>query len=264
MTTTLTQSAVGSDLTARWLPMRGRAGVGGFPLLCLPHAGGSASAFMPWIGRVPGVSVLPLQPPGREARYGEPAFSAMEPLVGELAGLVVDDVVADGRPYAVYGHSHGALIGFELAREIRRRGARTPVHLFVSGSIAPQCGAAETGPPVSGMPREEIVGWLRRLGGTPEWLLADRDALDMVLPAIKGDFTVRERYSYVDEPPLPLPITVIAGTADTRVRPDLQYRWGEQTAAAFEQRTLDGGHFAVYEQAALTQHYLREGLETWL
>ncbi len=250
-------------LAGRWVPLRGRADGDGFPLLCLPHAGGSASAFTAWIGRVPGVSVLPVQPPGREARYSEPAFVEMQRLVEELATVVLDDVV-EGRPYAIYGHSHGALIGFELVREVRRRGGRLPVRLFVSGSVAPQCGAAEEGPPVSGMSRAEIVGWLRRLGGTPEWLLADRDALDMVLPAIKGDFTLRERYVYAAEKPLPTPITVVAATRDTRVRPDLQYRWGEQTTGGFEQRTLDGGHFAVYEQAALTHRYVLEGLETWL
>lgn len=251
-----------AGIASRWLPMRGRAGSDGLPLLCLPHAGGSASAFTPWIGRVPGVSMLPVQPPGREARYSEPAFTEMEPLVAELATVTLD--VVDGRPYAVYGHSHGALIGFELLREIRRRGGRAPVGLFVSGSIAPHLGAAEAGPPVSGMSRTEVVGWLRRLGGTPEWLLNDRDALNMVLPAIKGDFTVRENYAYVDGEPLPTPITVVASTNDTRVRPDLQYRWREQTSGGFEQRTIDGGHFAVYEQAAVTHRYLREGLETWL
>lgn len=259
MTATLSAPATAAD---RWLPLRGRVDPADLPLFCLPHAGGGASAFLPWVGRLPGVAVLPTQPPGREARYAEPAFTEMSTLVAELADVVAAETGA--RPYAVYGHSHGALIGFELAREMRRRGHRLPVHLFVSGSIAPQCGASETGPPVSGMSASEIVGWLRRLGGTPEWLLNDRDALNLVLPAIRGDFTVREQYEYADEPPLPVPVTVLAATADGRVRPDLQYRWGEQTSAAFDHRTLDGGHFAVYEQADLTRSYLREALETLL
>lgn len=250
------------DLGARWLPMRARADADALPLFCLPHAGGSASAYGPWIGRVPGVAVLPVQPPGRESRYREPAYERMEPLVDELASVVLEHV-GEHRPYAVYGHSHGALVAFEVLREVRRRGGHLPVRLFVSGAPAPQCGL-DDGPPVTAMSRADLVTMMRRLGGTPEWLLSDPSALDMVLPAIRGDFSVREAYGYVDEAPLDVPLTVLASTADPRVSVDRQARWAEQTTAGCTVETLPGGHFAVFEQAARTHAAVAAGLAPWL
>lgn len=261
--TAATTERSGTEVSAgRWLPLRGRADPDGLPLFCLPHAGGGASAFTPWIGRLPGVAVFPVQPPGREARYAEPAYTAMAELVSDLAPVILDQV--DGRPYAVYGHSHGALIGFELIREIRRRDGPLPVRLFASGSVAPQCGSAEDGPPVSRMSRSELVGWLRRLGGTPEWLLSDPGALGMVLPAIQGDFAVRESYSYVEDGPLPVPMTTIAATHDRRVRTDLTHRWAELSSVGCEHRSVSGGHFAVYEPGAPTVRFILEDLAVHL
>jgi surfactin synthase thioesterase subunit len=250
------------DPVARWLPMRARTTPGTFPLYCLPHAGGGASAYMPWLDRIPGVAVIPVQPPGREGRLREPAYERMAPLVEDLAAILMDSL-SSGRPYAIYGHSHGALVAFELLREVRRREGPMPVRLFVSGSPAPQCGA-DNGPAVTAMSRAEVVDWLRRLGGTPEWLLADPSALDMVLPAILGDFTVRESYTYVEEPPLPVPITVLAATGDSRAGFEPQARWREQTTLGCEMHTYTGGHFAVFEQATATHGHIAAALRSWV
>jgi surfactin synthase thioesterase subunit len=167
--------------------------------------------------------------------------------------------VAGSRRYAVYGHSLGALVAFELLRELRRRGAPEPVHLFVSGCVAPHH-TYDDGPPVAGMSRPEVVQMLRRLGGTPEWLLADADALDMILPAVRADFSVKETYEYAPEAPLRVPVTVLSSTADPRVPHELQAGWREQTIGAFDLHTLVGGHFAVFEQAELTCRYLAGAL----
>ncbi|MBC6447366.1 thioesterase II family protein [Actinokineospora xionganensis] len=247
------------DVTARWLPLRALTRPG-LPLFCLPHAGAGGSAYRTWLDRMPGVAVHPVQPPGRESRLREPAFERMGPLVEELASVVLETV--DG-PYAVYGHSHGALVGFELLREIRRRGGPAPVRLIVSGSAAPQCGV-DDGPPVTGMTRPELIAMLRRLGGTPEWLLADAGAVDMILPAIVGDFTVREAYEYVPEPVTDVPITILASTDDPRASLARQQRWQELTSASTDLHTLVGGHFAVFEQAVSTHRIVSAALRPWV
>lgn len=247
-----------------WLPMRSQsraADPGALPVFCLPHAGGSASAYRPWLGQLPGAAVLPVQPPGRETRLRDTTFTAMDPLVAELAPIVVDE--AAGGPYAVYGHSLGALVAFELVRRIRALGAPEPVHLFLSGCAAPdRC--ANDGPRVLGMSEPEVAEMLRKLGGTPAWLLDDPDMRSMIMPAVRADFSVKETYVHRDEPPLSTPITVLASTADPRAEHSLQGGWRTQTTGGFELHTLAGGHFAVFEQAALTHKYLLEGLRPWL
>lgn len=245
------------DVASKWLPFKAQAGLGGVPLFCLPHAGGGASAFRTWLGQVPGVGVLPVQPPGREARFREPPHQHMEPLVADLASLVLDE--AGENPFAIYGHSLGALVAFELVREIRRRGAPAPVRLIVSGCVAPGH-PFDDGPPVRDMSRPELLRMLRDLGGTPEWLLADTSFVDMILPAVRADFSVKETYEYRAEPPLDIPLTVLASTDDPRASHDAQSRWRQQTSADFELHTFVGGHFEVFDQAALTHKYLAEAL----
>ena len=247
--------------TAPWLPLRAHTRRDAFPLFCLPHAGGGASAFRTWLDRMPGVAVLPVQPPGREARFRDTPYERMAPLVADLATLV--DEVAGSCPYAVYGHSLGALVAFELIREIGRRGTERPVHLFVSGCAAPHCPPADE-PVVTRMARVEVVRMLRRLGGTPDWLLEDPNLLDLILPAVRSDFAIKESYGYVSGSPLTVPVTVVSSTEDKAAPHDLQARWVELTTGQFRLYTLTGGHFAVFEQANLTHAYLADALRAWL
>src|SRR3954454_11305125 len=122
-------------------------------LLLIPHAGGGASAFRGWAEALPPeVEVCPVQLPGRENRMREPAFDRLPPLVEALAGALERwrDL-----PYAVLGHSNGALIGFELARHARRTGAPGPVHLFASGRRAPHVPSRQRD--VYRLPQDELV-----------------------------------------------------------------------------------------------------------
>jgi surfactin synthase thioesterase subunit len=249
------------DAASRWLPLRSQTDPGSLPLFCLPHAGGGASAFRTWLNGIPGVAVLPVQPPGREARFREAPHERMAPLVDEIATVVLD--AAGSGPYAVYGHSLGALVAFETLHEIRRRGGPDPVHLFVSGSVAPHC-ATDDGPPVAGMSAAQVVQMLRRLGGTPEWLLADPGALNMILPAFRADFSVKETYEYAPGPPLRVPVSVLSSTDDPRAARELQGKWQDQTIGTFRHHTLVGGHFAVFEQAEVTRRHLAEALAPWM
>lgn len=264
MTTAL---APAEPATAAWLPFAEQPGCTGVRLYCLPHAGGSASAYRSWFGRLGGVSVRPVQLPGRETRLRDTPYDRMDLLVPDLADAVLADLVrtdpvpadtspgGETRPYAVYGHSLGALVGFELVREIRRRGGPAPVHLFVSGCAAP--GSPDDGePPVAGMTQGEVVALLRRIGGTPEWMLADPTVLRMILPPFRADFGVRDTYVYRPGQPLEVPITALAATDDPRAGTADVAGWRDQTTGRFTSHTLTGGHFAVLEQAAVTHRYI--------
>ena len=243
----------------RWLPYPAPTPARPVRLYCLPHAGGSASSFRGWLDAMPGVTVCPLQPPGREARFRDRPHRSMGPLAAEIADVVL--ATAEG-PYAVYGHSLGALVAFEVVREIRRRGAPAPVHLFVSGSAAPQCDPDGL-PEVHDASDADVVALLRALGGTPDWLLSDPSLLEMILPAVRADFSVKETYRYAPDSPLDVPLTVLAASGDPRAAMPLMPRWQEQTSAAFELHTVGDGHFAVLEQAPLTHKYLAEALRPW-
>lgn len=238
---------------ARWLPFLRQTQVSSrAPVLyCLPHAGAGASVYRSWVGALPGIAVVPVQLPAREGRFQDEPYERMAALVGDLAEVVL----AQGRPFALYGHSFGALVAFELLRELRRRGGPDPLHFFVSGFVAPHT-RFDDDEPVMGMSEPQLVGLLRDLGGTPEWLLSDPAAVRMLLPAVRADFCVKETYEYYDEPPLTVPITAFASTADPRVREDRIACWREQTLGEFRLHTFTGGHFAVFEQSAATHRHI--------
>jgi surfactin synthase thioesterase subunit len=244
-------------LADAWLPYPDTDA--GVRLYCLPHAGGSASAFRPWIGRLAGVAIRPVQPPGRETRMGDSPHTDMAELTAELADVVLAD--AEDRPYAVYGHSLGALVGFELLHRIRRIAGRPPAHFLVSGCRAPQWAAPQDETAMDrDMSQDRMVAWLRSLGGTPEPFLADPRVLGMILPPIRADLSVKNSYEYHPHPPLDVPITSVAATDDPRAGVAAIGAWRDQTVGRFKLHTLSGGHFAVFDQAEATLEIIRRAL----
>lgn len=210
-------------------------------LFCLPHAGAGASAYRAWARGLPSrVGVCPLQPPGRETRMRERALASVEPLVAELA----DDLAALlDRPYAVLGHSVGAVVAFELVREIRRRGGPPPVHLVVSGRAAPQL--PHPRPPTGELTPDRLAGLLRDLGGTDAAVLADQALMAVMAPLFEADFAVNETYRYRSEPPLDVPITAFRSTGDPRAAAAPVAAWAAQTTREFRSHVLGDGHFAL-------------------
>ena len=236
----MTESVVRSP----WLPF-GVAQDTEIRLLLLPHAGAGATVFRAWSSGLPSfIGACPVQPPGREKRRREPSLRSADAIVALLAPEVMSAVKP---PYALFGHSTGALCAFELARQIRRLGGPTPAHLFVSGRRAPQLPMART--PIGGLSPEELSAVLGRLGGTPEQVLAEPAMLAMIQPLLAADFAVNEDYSYHPESPLDLPNTAFAGSADGTATPEQMTGWAEQTSGEFNAVTLSGGHFSIFDQS---------------
>lgn len=209
-------------------------------LFCLPYAGGGASTYRSWSAGLPGIGVLPIQLPGREERLSETPISSMRPLVEELATTI--QPLLD-RTYAIFGHSMGARIAYELTRELRRRGAPVPAILFVSGCKAPHIPRVPT-PPVATLPDALFAAMLQRMNGTPPEVFDNPELMRAVLPTLRADFMVVDGYQYADEPGLDLPISVFGGTTDADAREDDLLAWEAHTRRGFRLRMLPGGHFA--------------------
>ncbi|MCZ4603611.1 thioesterase domain-containing protein [Streptomyces sp. Lzd4kr] len=238
-----------------WLPY-GTRPEAGTRLLCLPHAGAGAATYRSWgQGLPPEIAACPVQPPGRERRYGEEPFASVEPLAKELAGVIADSVRA---PYAVFGHSTGALCAFETLRELRRIDGPMPVHLFVSGRCAPQ--TPLTRHDLASMDLVELADLLRQLGGTPEEVLAEPDLLALLQPLLVADFSVNQGYAYTVEPSLDVPITAFAGIDDRGADVALTEPWAIHTAQQFALHALPGGHFAIFESAVTVHSHIAAAL----
>jgi medium-chain acyl-[acyl-carrier-protein] hydrolase len=212
-------------------------------LLCLPYAGGTASVFRSWADVLPpDVEIHAVQLPGREWRIKEEPFRRIGPLVDALLEVVAP---LDDRPLALFGHSLGALISYELALRMRRAGMDEPAHLFVSAHRAPQLEATE--PRVHDASDEAFMNSLRALQGTPEELLANEELMALVLPVLRADFEIADTYEHEPGPPLTAPLSAFGGVGDLVTPRERLEPWEELTTGEFKLRMLPGGHFFVNE-----------------
>jgi len=182
--------------------------------------------------------VCPVQLPGRENRIRESPYTDILPLVEALAGQVQMYLQ---KPFALYGHSMGALLAFELARILQRKSAPLPQTLFLAAHRAAHLPLRRA--PLYALPNEELIQALRRLGGLQEEVLEDRELLDILLPTIRADLTVCDLYDYSPDTPLNCPFQLYAGRDDKEVLPEDMESWGQHSTKGSSLRIFSGGHF---------------------
>lgn len=208
-------------------------------LFCLPYAGGGASAYWSWRQEIISeVEVCPVQMPGREHRIKEPPL-CMLPL---LVDAIFDNIRSHlDLPYAIFGHSMGAVLAFELADRCRQEMDIQPVHLFASGTDAPQLPEVE--PLIYKLPDHEFIRELQVINGDLNAQLKHQELMQLLLPALRADFTAIQTYKYNHRPPLDCPITAFGGSEDPYVSLEGLESWSAQTTSRFESKRFKGGHF---------------------
>lgn len=196
-------------------------------LFCFPYAGAGDSIFRSWQGGLSDtIEVCPVQLPGRGARVTEPSYTELDQLVRSVGSGLAP--VLD-KPFALFGHSMGALIAYELARHLRSEYSAEPVHLFVSGRCSPQT------------VREPIDPEL--LDSELSQMIEDRELVELVLPILRADLVLCRSYNYTPGPPFNFPITAFGGLDDRGTPRACIEGWREHTAGPFVLRMLPGDHF---------------------
>lgn len=225
-------------------------------LVCFPYAGGGASVFASWpAGTGPDIEVCAVQLPGREARFGQRPFQDVRTLVSaveaSLGGLLDE-------PFALFGHSMGALVAFEFARRLAARRRRAPAHLFVSARPAPHL--RRPWPRAHLLPDDQLIDRVRQIGGTPAQVLADARLMRLVLPVLRADFAVNDGHVHRPGPLLDCPVTALGGRDDPEASPRALTAWQRHTTGPFRLRLFDGGHFYLREHRDELLRVVRESL----
>lgn len=216
-----------------------------FTLLLVHHAGGSAAAFAPLVRHLPADwRVLAVDLPGRLMAMGEGGCRSAAEAVDWLAPLTRR--VVDG-PYGVFGHSMGALIAYELARELSRQGT-APAWVGLSGAPAP--GHRPDSAQRHLWSRERLTEFMRDLGGTPEEVLALPDVVGPMVRALRSDLAVVDTYEEFPGPPLPAPLSLFTGEDDPVAGAERVAPWAGHTTAPTREHSWPGGHFYLFEHAA--------------
>ena len=225
-----------------WISLSKRAWNSG-RLFCFPYAGGGALTYHSWPNRIlKGIEVARVNLPGREARFKEPLFRDLQSLVDVLADELIPWI---DRPFAFYGHSMGALLAFELTRELRRRHNLLPHHLFVSGYGAPH--SFFPGLLISELPDKDFLLKISQLGGLPDIIAQNEELMEIYLPILKADFQMLENYVYKEESPLECPLTAFGGLSDPIFNRDSILAWNIHTNVKFESLFFPGGHFFLLD-----------------
>ncbi|MFT7840495.1 alpha/beta fold hydrolase [Saccharothrix sp. BKS2] len=224
-----------------WFDDRFRLGDATASLYCFPFAGGTSAFYSSWAGAfTDGVELVPVQLPARGVRMAEPPATDL----GSMAAEVAARIAASATRPLLFGHSMGAITAFEVARRLRELG-RPAGHLFVSGRPAPPIPLPRT--VVSDLPRAAFLRVLRDYGAISEEILGHAELLDVVLPMIRSDFSLIERYEYVPGPPLDCPILGWCGDDDPDGSAEDMRGWGEMTTGGFTLVERPGGHFFLTE-----------------
>lgn len=222
-------------------------------LVCLPHAGGSASFYFPVSAALsPDVDVVAVQYPGRQDRRFEPAAESIE----ELADSIFRALGSERDGLALFGHSMGAVVGLELARRLQDAGS-PPAVLFASGRRGPSVDRAES---VHKRDDAGLIAEILSLNGTDPILVQEPQVLEMILPALRADYRLVEVYQYCPAEPLSCPVVALIGDADRRVDADEVQAWRCETTASFELHVFPGGHFYLIAQQGPVIDQVRRSL----
>ncbi|GHE64551.1 thioesterase [Streptomyces spiralis] len=213
-------------------------------LVCFPHAGGSASYYFP-VSRAlsPRLDVVAVQYPGRQDRRHEPCVDD----VRRLADLAAAELRPwCDRPLALFGHSLGATLAFEVALRLEADGTK-PLVLFASGRRAPS--RHRENERVHLADDERLISTIKRMSGTDAAVLADDELLRTVLPAIRADYKAAETYRHHPGPPLACPLVVLNGDRDPEVTAEEAEAWTDHTSADCTFHWFPGGHFYLNDHA---------------
>ena len=210
-------------------------------MFCFPYAGGSASIYRSWsdaLGET--VEVLGIQLPGRENRLFEQPIDRVQTAVEQVATNIQPFL---DKPYLIYGHSMGAIVGFELARYLQQTAPLAPSHLILSSYRAPHLPNRHER--IHQLETPQFLSKIESLNGASPIFFQDQELIQLALPMLRADFKLHETYTYVPDTPLSCPMTVLGGTDDSRISEEELSGWEQHTTNIFSLHMLTGGHFFI-------------------
>jgi medium-chain acyl-[acyl-carrier-protein] hydrolase len=212
-------------------------------LFCFPYAGGSASVFHQWPDKFSrDVEIIALQYPGRGNRFGERLISTCDGIVSALMPHITPLL---NKPYALFGHSNGGLVSFELARALQRAGHAGPVHHFISGKSPVQLPRKKM--VLHHLPDEAFLRELSDLGGTPKEFIEDPELMRIFMPILRADFALSETYTYVEHGErLKTDATLLYGREDEAYSEGDVATWSELIDGHMDSVGYGAGHFFIH------------------
>jgi medium-chain acyl-[acyl-carrier-protein] hydrolase len=181
-----------------------------------------------------------VQLPGRESRLGDALPTNLAELAADVVDALSEEIVG---PYALFGHSCGALLAYEVGREIHRRDLPPPRALLVSGGRVP---GARPDRLLHRLDEHELQKFVAEQGGLPPSLVAHPNLVAQLLGVVRADLALTEKH---DPRPIELvqvPLHAFGGREDATVSLTEVEQWRLLAGGLFTLHSYPGGHFHLY------------------
>ncbi|MGG4147606.1 thioesterase domain-containing protein [Paenibacillus algorifonticola] len=214
-------------------------------LFTIPYAGGSAAIYNRWKKELqPFINVIPIELAGKGTRFGEPPYLNIESAIDDIYERIVSETGSS--PYAIFGHSMGGLLAFELAHKIQRRGFYKPEHVFLSGMSMPTSKRKKI---YSALDDDHFIHELVLLGATPKEFAENKELIELFLPIIRSDFSLIENRLIPHEyPALTINVSILSGTADLTTDQADSVEWSKLCGRECSFYPINGGHFFIHSE----------------
>ncbi|OOM73639.1 linear gramicidin dehydrogenase LgrE [Clostridium puniceum] len=211
-------------------------------LFCLPYAGGSSAAYYEWKKYLhTSIELIPIELKGRGKRIGEIYYESLEEAIEDIFFNIKDKIISND--YAIYGHSMGSLLSYELYYKIEQMGMKKPRHIFFSGYRAPNIMRQKEN--IHTLPDYDFMKKVMDLGGTPEELMKSQELLEIFIPIIRNDFKILEKYKYRERKnKIECNVSILNGKQDD-IKLEEILSWKNHVCKEFKFYNFEGNHFFI-------------------
>lgn len=216
-------------------------------LFCLPYAGGSADIYARWRNYLnSSIELCPIELPGRSKRAKDPYYKSMGEAVEDIASFVKNET--HNSDYAIFGHSMGSIITYELICKLYQMGLKLPIHVFFSGRYPPCIEKQDKNMHL--LSDDELIHEAVSMGGIPEKLLKYTKLVENAANTLRADYTILETYGHNPHiQKFDIDISVLSGTNDELAAVEDMKYWELYTHKSCTFYTFEKGHFYLHNNA---------------
>lgn len=214
-------------------------------LICIPFAGGSASAYYKWSQHLQDdIELVPLELAGHMMRLEEELYQNMDEAADDLVSMIEKKV--ENTDYVLYGHSMGGLLAFEVVRKLALTGKKLPEHLIISGSNPPHVKRKHR--QIAKAPLEVLKEEILKLGGTPLEIFDNPEYSEIFVPMIRADYRLLEEYEYIPSSvALQCPLSIFWSDEDGRIDVEQISSWKDYGKCGYHEYKFKGNHFFIFD-----------------
>lgn len=211
-----------------------------FKLFCIPYAGGSALVYNQWGKYIKDkVEIIPIELKGRGIRTNEVHYTSIEDAVEDVFQVIKDNI--HGCDYAIFGHSMGSLIAYEVCKKITSEKIEKPKHMFFSGRQAPNF---EFKNKYYELDDDEFLLTIQKYGGFSEGIIQNIEIMKYFIPILRNDFKIVEQYEDIYKAKIDIDSSVFIGKEDS-ISVYEAIEWKDYVVKNCDIYMFNGGHFFI-------------------